>query len=302
MDPIKKLNYETDSTISLIKNGLKIGIDVWITEPKELTLFNGRTFFNARQIIGQDLKIKKSKEVLLENFDFFFIRQDPPFDMNYITNCYLLEIHKESRKKPYFVNDPTGIKNFTEKIFPMYFKELMPRTMVTSSRKSFDGMLNRYGKLVLKSLYNKGGEGVHKISKDDKNAHKVFQEIVVKYKTPIVVQQFLNKVSKGDKRVIIIDGTPVGVVNRVPKPGEFKANLHLGAKAERTTLTKREKQICSKLKPILKKNNLFFVGIDLINEKLTEINVTSPTGITQIDQLYQTNLSNLIWKKLLIKT
>jgi glutathione synthase len=302
MDPIKKLNYETDSTISLIKNGLKIGIDVWITEPKELTLFNGRIFFNAKQIIGQDLKIKKSKEVLLENFDFFFIRQDPPFDMNYITNCYLLEIHKESRKNPYFVNDPTGIKNFTEKIFPMYFKELMPRTMVTSSRKSFDGMLNRYGKLVLKSLYNKGGEGVHKISKDDKNAHKLFQETVVKYKTPIVVQQFLSKVSKGDKRVIIIDGTPIGVVNRIPKPGEFKANLHLGAKAERTTLTKKEKQICSKLRPILKKNNLFFVGIDLINEKLTEINVTSPTGITQIDQLYQTNLSNLIWKKLLIKT
>ena len=298
MDDFSELNIESDTSLAIILEGLKLGFEIWTANPNKLTFFEDRIKISAKKVLNSKLDLSKENDFFLSDFDFFFIRQDPPFDISYITNCYLLELHKCKEKKPFFVNDPSAIKNFTEKIFPLYFNKLMPRTMVTSDEDSFKQMLKKYSVVVIKPLYCKGGEGIHKVYFDQNNSSSKFQDLLKKYKSSVVVQEFIENVSLGDKRVIFVDGSVVGVVNRIPKNGAFKANLHLGGKAQKTKLTKVEAKICSHLGPVFKKNNLFLVGIDLIDQKLTEINVTSPTGIKQVDDLYKTNLSNQIWQKL----
>ena len=300
MDPLENLNCDSDTTINLIKEAIDRNIDVWIGHPKNLSFSNENASIVAKKVFNSNLNFGKSKILKLNEIDFYFIRQDPPFDMSYLTNCYLLELHKRFNKKPFFVNDPSGIKNFTEKIFPLYFYKLMPKSCVTEDEEIFLKMLHKYKRLVVKTLYNKGGEGVVKVSNENKKkAINEFVEIKKKYSVPVVVQEFLDGVIYGDKRVILIDGKPEGVINRIPKKGEFKANLHLGGQAKQTTLTKKEKKICMEIKKTLKKEKLFFVGIDLINEKLTEINVTSPTGIVQILNLSGIDLAKKLWQKLL---
>ena len=302
MDPLENLNCDSDTTINLIKEAIDRNIDVWIGHPKNLSFSNENASIVAKKVFNSNLNFGKSKILKLNEIDFYFIRQDPPFDMSYLTNCYLLELHKRFNKKPFFVNDPSGIKNFTEKIFPLYFYKLMPKSCVTEDEEIFLKMLHKYKRLVVKTLYNKGGEGVVKVSDENKKkAINEFVEIKKKYSVPVVVQEFLDGVIYGDKRVILIDGKPEGVINRIPKKGEFKANLHLGGEAKQTTLTKKEKKICMEIKKTLKKEKLFFVGIDLINEKLTEINVTSPTGIVQILNLSGIDLAKKLWQKLLKK-
>lgn len=302
MDPLENLNFDSDTTINLIKEAIDRNIDVWIGHPKNLSFSIENASIVAKKVFNSNLNFGKSKILKLNEIDFYFIRQDPPFDMSYLTNCYLLELHKRFNKKPFFVNDPSGIKNFTEKIFPLYFYKLMPKSCVTEDEEIFLKMLHKYKRLVVKTLYNKGGEGVVKVSEENKKkAINEFVEIKKKYSVPVVVQEFLDGVIYGDKRVILIDGKPEGVINRIPKKGEFKANLHLGGEAKQTTLTKKEKKICMEIKKTLKKEKLFFVGIDLINEKLTEINVTSPTGIVQILNLSGIDLAKKLWQKLLKK-
>ena len=301
MDPLDKLNIKSDSTISIIKEAFKRDLDVWVASPDKLTIKKSCVFLMCQKLneISPQITLNESQPFNANEFDFFFIRQDPPFDMNYLTNCYLLELHQEFNKRPHFINCPRGIKNFTEKIFPIYFSDLMPKTLITSDEKVFKEALANKQILILKTLYNKGGEGVIKVEKKDKNSLKKFKELIDNYKVPVVIQDFISKVSEGDKRVILIEGEPVGLINRIPKGGNYKANLHLGAKAEVSKLTKKELEICRKIKPFLLKNKLFFVGIDLIDEKLTEINVTSPTGIVQIQQLTGVNIAKRLWDKLL---
>ncbi len=301
MDSFKKLDMETDSTISIIKEALNRGVKVYVNNPDDLTLIKNNVFTSFIEVSLQSSKLTfgKSNRSNIDKFDFFFIRQDPPFDLSYLTNCYLLELHQKFNKKPKFINDPGGIKNFTEKICPIYFSDLMPKTLVTSDEKIFKETLSSKKILILKTLFNKGGEGVVKVEKSEKNALKKFKELRQKYKVPVVIQDFIHRVSEGDKRVILIDGEPVGLINRVPKSGDYKANLHLGGKAEISILTKKEQEICKKIKSFLLENNLIFVGIDLIDEKLSEINVTSPTGIVQIQELTGINIANILWSKLL---
>lgn len=302
MDTFNKLNIKTDSTIAIIKEALIFGIKVYVSSPKDLTLIQNNAFVSFTEVTSKNLKFSFSKPKMsnINKFDYFFIRQDPPFDLNYLTNCYLLELHQKFNKKPRFINDPGGIKNFTEKICPIYFDSLMPKTLITSDEKIFKKKLSEKNILILKTLYNKGGEGVVKVDKkNDKKSLSKFKELISKYKVPVVIQDFVNKVSRGDKRVILIEGQPVGLVNRVPQRGQYKANLNLGGKAEVSELSKKESEICRKIKPFLLKNKLFFVGIDLIDEKLTEINVTSPTGIVQIQELTGVNIAKRLWDKLL---
>jgi glutathione synthase len=301
MDPFNKLDIKTDSTISIIKDALILGMKVYVSNPNDLTLMQNNAFVSFREVIliNSKFSFSKQKNSSINKFDYFFIRQDPPFDLKYLTNCYLLELHQKFNKKPRFINDPGGIKNFTEKISPIYFNSLMPKTLVTSDEKVFKETLSKKKTLILKTLYNKGGEGVIKVEKNDKDSLSKFKELISKYKVPVVIQDFVSKVSKGDKRVILIEGDPISLINRVPPKGLYKANLHLGGKAEVSTLTKKELGICKRLKPFLLKNNLFFVGIDLIDEKLTEINVTSPTGIVQIQELTGINIAEDLWRKIL---
>lgn len=301
MDPLDKLNIKYDSTISIIKEAFKRGLDVWVASPEKLTIKKSCAFLMCQQLneISPKFNLTEAQSLNAKEFDFFFIRQDPPFDMNYLTNCYLLELHQEFNKKPHFINCPRGIKNFTEKIFPIYFPELMPKTVITSDVNVFSKLLSKHNNLVLKTLYNKGGEGVIKVSNIDKDPNHSFLELKDNYQVPVVVQEYLQKVTDGDKRAILINGEPVGVVNRIPKKGTFKANMHLGGTASHCSLTKHEKNICDALKPYLTKNNLFLVGIDLIDNKLTEINVTSPTGLIQIKDVSKIDISKIIWDKLL---
>ena len=301
MDSFNKLDIKTDSTISIIKEALTLGIKAYVSNPNDLTLMQNNAFVSFREVtlINSKFSFSKQKNSTITKFDYFFIRQDPPFDLKYLTNCYLLELHQKFNKNPRFINDPGGIKNFTEKICPIYFNSLMPKTLVTSDEKIFKETLSKKKTLILKTLYNKGGEGVIKVEKNDKNSLSKFKELISKYKVPVVIQDFVSKVSDGDKRVILIEGEPVGLINRVPKNGQYKANLHLGGKAEISVLTKKEQEICKKIKPFLLEKKLIFVGIDLIDEKLSEINVTSPTGIVQIKELTGVNVARILWSKLL---
>ena len=300
MDPLEKLNKSSDSTISIIKEGLRNKIKIWVGSPKQATLERSSVRTIGYEVLNENLRTGKRDELEVNKFDFFFIRQDPPFDLAYLTNCYLLEIHKKFNKKPFFVNDPTGIKNFTEKIFPMYFPDLMPQTYITGNLDFFKDILKKYKKVVIKTLFNKGGDGIEKVDiKKPKEASDEFLKLINKYKVPVVIQKFIGNVKNGDKRVILLNGNPEGIINRIPPKGHFKANLHLGGRAEATALSDKEKQICNSLKKILINEKLFFVGIDLINETLTEINVTSPTGIVQIKELCGTNIAKKIWDKLI---
>ncbi len=300
MDSLENLDVNSDSTLNLIQEALKINIEVWIGQPKNLTYFGGKASITAKKIISKDLNFSKPKNIKIDEFYYYFIRQDPPFDMSYLTNCYLLELHKSLNKKPFFVNDPSGIKNFTEKIFPLYFSKLIPKSLVTEDEIVFLKMLRKHKCLVIKTLFNKGGEGVVKVSvENEKKAIKEFNNIKKRYSVPVVAQEFLDDVVYGDKRVILIDGKAEGVINRIPKKGQFKANLHLGGEAKKTILTKKEQKICKAIKKTLKREKLFFVGIDIINEKLTEINVTSPTGLVQIQALSGINIAKKLWAKLL---
>ena len=210
MDPFNKLNIKTDSTISIIKEALNFGIKVYVNNPDDLTLEKNSVFTNCTDISlkGSKLSFGKIKRFNINKFDYFFIRQDPPFDLNYLTNCYLLELHQKFNEKPRFINDPGGIKNFTEKICPIYFSDLMPKTLITSDEKIFKDKLSRKKILILKTLYNKGGEGVVKVEKKEKNSLKKFKELIEAYKVPVVIQDFVSKVSDGDKRVILIEGEP----------------------------------------------------------------------------------------------
>ena len=302
MDPLEKLNESSDSTISIIKEGLKNNIKIWVGSPKQVTLKKSSVITVGYEVLDENLSIGKRDELEIKKFDFFFIRQDPPFDLAYLTNCYLLEIHKKFNKKPFFVNDPTGIKNFTEKIFPMYFPDLMPQTYITGNLESFKILLKKYKQVVIKTLFNKGGEGIEMVDiKNPNKANNEFLKLINQYQVPVVVQKFIENVKYGDKRVILLDGNPAGIINRIPPKGEFKANLHLGGKAEAIGLSNKEKEICRSLKKTLINEKLFFVGIDLINEKLTEINVTSPTGIVQIKELSGINVAKKMWDKLIAK-
>jgi len=245
MDSFNKLDIKTDSTISIIKEALILGMKVYVSNPNDLTLMQNNAFVSFREVtlINSKFFFSKQKNSSITKFDYFFIRQDPPFDLKYLTNCYLLELHQKFNKNPRFINDPGGIKNFTEKICPIYFNSLMPKTLVTSDEKIFKETLSKKKILILKTLYNKGGEGVIKVEKNDKKSLSKFKELISKYKVPVVIQDFVSKVSDGDKRVILIEGEPVGLINRVPKIGQYKANLHLGGKAEISVLTKKEQEI-----------------------------------------------------------
>ena len=304
IDPIEQLNAKTDSSLLLAKEALKRGHFVMYSNPLDLNIINNKIIVTVKQLKLDKGKIKyicsSESNIEISKFDIILIRQDPPFDMKYITNTYLIDLGciRSTKKFPFIVNNPTGIRSFTEKIFPLIFEDIIPITCITSNPKIITNFLKKYKKIVIKPLYEKGGDGIFMVQKDDPNMLSIISSATNNFSEQIILQEYLNEVSKGDKRVILIDGEPVGAVNRIPSKNNFKANLHLGGTPKKTILSKKELKICSLIKPFLKKNGFFFVGIDIIGEKLTEINVTSPTGISQINKLNNTNLESIFWKKL----
>ena len=241
---------------------------------------------------GRHFTLGAEETLDLATLDVILMRQDPPFDMAYITGTHLLE---HVREEVLVVNDPVSVRNAPEKLFATHFDGLMPPTLITSDREAIVAFRREHGEIILKPLFGNGGAGVFRLSPEDENLNALLELFTGLYREPIIVQRYLPEVRQGDKRIILVEGEPLGAVLRVPPAGEARANLHVGGTAVKTTLTPRERDICAAIGPALRAQGLLFVGIDVIGEYLTEINVTSPTGIQEIDRLDGVRLEEPIW-------
>ena len=300
MDLLSELNFKTDSTLPIIYESQKRKNINYIYHPRELYLKNNKVFALAHPISFsssnyQKYKLGKKEKLLLDSLDFLFIRQDPPYNMSYISSMHLLEL---VNSKTRIINNPHGIRNAPEKLLMLKFPKLIPPTLITKSKDEVNKFMNQYNQCVVKPLYGNGGEDIFFLNKKDKNYNQILEAFLKKNNEPFIIQKFLPEIKKGDKRIILIDGNPVGAVKRMPKGNEIRSNIHVGGQCVKTGLSKRDLQICESIKKELINNGLFFAGIDVIGNFLTEINVTSPTCIQEIKQLYKIDIAKIIWDKL----
>ena len=297
MDPIDAIDIDGDSTFALALEAQARGHGLFHYLPEDLSLREGRVVARARALQvrrepGNHFTLGDAETLDLAGVDVVLMRQDPPFDMAYITATHILEhIHPQTL----VVNDPVSVRNAPEKLFVTHFDGVMPPTLISSSRAEIDAFRARHKDIIVKPLYGNGGAGVFHIGPDDENLNSLLEMFTDIYREPIIIQRYLPEVRAGDKRIILVDGDPVGAINRVPAEGEARSNMHVGGRAEKIGLTPREKDICAAIGPALREQGLIFVGIDVIGDYLTEINVTSPTGIQEIDRFDEVNLSALIW-------
>ena len=297
MDPLEGIDIEADSTFALALEATARGHALFHYLPHELSLREGKVVARAhplsvRRETGDHFAFGEPVTLDLAGLDVVLMRQDPPFDMAYITATHLLErIHPATL----VVNDPAEVRNAPEKLFVTQFEGLMPPTLITSHRAEIEAFRARHEDIIVKPLYGNGGAGVFHIGPGDENLTVLLELFTDLFREPIVVQRYLPEVRAGDKRIILVDGVPAGAINRVPPEGEARANLHVGARAEAARLTEREQEICATIGPELKARGLIFTGIDVIGDWLTEINVTSPTGIQEIARFDATNPAALIW-------
>jgi len=246
----------------------------------------------VRQEVGNHVTIGDEQVLDLTRVDVVLMRQDPPFDMAYITATHILEhIHP----KTLVVNDPAAVRNAPEKLFVTHFEGLLPPTLITSAQEEIGDFRRAHKDIILKPLYGNGGAGVFRLKPDDDNFNSFMELFSDFYREPVIAQAFLAEVSQGDKRIILVDGEPAGVINRIPPAGEVRSNMHVGGKAVKSELTARDREICAAIGPELKRQGLIFVGIDVIGDYLTEINVTSPTGIQEIKRFGGADIAALIW-------
>jgi glutathione synthase len=297
MDPIELVDIDADSTFRIAEEAQTRGHDLFYYNPSKLILDNG--VVNAKgcklkvmREQGNHFELGREQLVNLNDFDVVWLRQDPPFDMGYITYTHILD-----RLGPdtLVVNDPFWVRNYPEKLLVLDFPDLTPPTVIARDIEVLKEFKNKHQDIIIKPLYGNGGAGVFRLGPDDKNIsslHELFSGI---NNEPLIAQKFLPDVSKGDKRVILVDGTPVGAINRVPAQGETRSNMHVGGRPEKIELSERDLEICAKIGPLLKEKGQIFVGIDVIGHWLTEINVTSPTGIQELERFNNENIAGLIW-------
>jgi glutathione synthase len=297
MDPIGSVNIDADSTFRIAVEAQDRGHSLFYYTPDKLAFREGRVVargfpITLRREKGNHVSYGEETEVDLAEYDVVWLRQDPPFDMGYITTTHLLEmIHPRTL----VVNDPFWVRNFPEKLLVLRFAELTPPTMIARDLQTIRSFKEKHGDVILKPLYGNGGAGVFRLDRQDRNLaslHELFSSI---NREPLIVQKFLPAVSAGDKRVILVNGEPVGAINRVPQAGETRSNMHVGGRAEKVGLTPRDLEICAAIGPTLRDNGQIFVGIDVIGDFLTEINVTSPTGIQELERFDGTNAAARIW-------
>ena len=297
MDPIDAVDIDADSSFALILEAQARGHAVHHYLPRELSFADGRVFADARPLTvrrerGNHFTMGETIRIDLAEMDVVLLRQDPPFDMSYITTTHLLDhIHPGTL----VVNDPAEVRNAPEKLFVAHFGDLMPPTLITADPALVHGFRAEHKDIILKPLYGNGGAGVFHVTPEDENLSSLLEVFTVLYREPIIVQRYLPEVRAGDKRIILIDGAAAGVINRVPAAGEARANMHVGATPLKAELTARDREICEAIGPALRQRGMIFVGIDVIGDYLTEINVTSPTGIQEIDRFDGVNLAGQIW-------
>ena len=298
MDPIGPININADSTFRIAEEAQARGHSLFYYTPDKLAYQEGKVTargwpLTVQRVEGNHFTLGEEQEVDLSTFDVVWLRQDPPFDMGYITTTHILDmIHP----KTLVVNDPFWVRNYPEKLLVLNFPDLTPPTMIARDLETLKSFRAKHGDVILKPLYGNGGAGVFKLSKGDGNLaslHELFSGI---NREPLIMQKFLPDVAKGDKRVILVDGEPVGAINRVPAEGETRSNMHVGGRPEKVALTDRDREICAAIGPLLREKGQVFVGIDVIGNWLTEINVTSPTGIQELERFDGTNIAAKIWE------
>ena len=298
MDPIHTINIDADSTFALALEAQKRGHTLYHYLPTALSLRGGKLYAKGRSLevyrqYGAHHKFGEDEVLDLSAVDVILMRQDPPFDMAYITATHLLELLPVTG--PLVVNDPASVRNAPEKLFVLNFKELMPPTLLSLDRDEIKAFWDEHKEIVLKPLFGNGGAGIVHLRPGDDNLSSLLEMYAQMYREPVMVQRYIPEVRQGDKRIVLIDGEAAGGVLRVPAEGEARANLHVGGRGVKTELTPREKEICAAIGPTLKAQGLLFVGIDVIGDYITEINVTSPTGIQEIGRLNNDNLAAKIW-------
>ena len=297
MDHVSTIDIKADSTFMLAMEAQARGYELFHFIPAGLVFRDGCLFAMAQALEvrpehGNHFRLGASELLDLATVDVVLMRQDPPFDMNYITATHLLEhIHPDTL----VVNDPGQVRNAPEKIFVTHFEGLLPDTLITRDRGSIEDFRTEHGDIIVKPLFGNGGADVFHMTPDDENMGSLLEMFEQKYREPFIVQRYLPEVRQGDKRIILVDGEPVGAVARIPLKGDARANFHAGGGAQKTKLTKREQDICARIGPELKSRGLIFVGIDVIGDYLTEINVTSPTGIQEINRLDGVHVEKYLW-------
>ncbi|WP_170377701.1 glutathione synthase [Ruegeria atlantica] len=298
MDPIGAVDINADSSFRLAEEAQARGHMLFFYSPDQLAYQEGR--ITAR---GQDMKVQRvadnpaelgpEREVDLAEFDVIWLRQDPPFDMHYITSTHLLD---RLKGQVLVVNDPFWVRNYPEKLLVLDFPDLTPPTTIARDLQTIKAFKEKHGDVILKPLYGNGGAGVFRLDANDRNLTSLHELFTGFSREPLIVQKFLPDVSNGDKRVILVDGEAVGAINRVPAKGETRSNMHVGGRPEKIGLSERDRAICAAIGPLLKEKGQIFVGIDVIGDYLTEINVTSPTGIQELERFDGVNIAEKIWQ------
>ena len=304
MDPLERLDLKGDSTFIIGLEAIKRGFEVYFYSPTDLIYKNNNVY--AKTMIldlafengTETFNYGKVKVLNLSSLDVILMRQDPPFNMSYITATHILE---KIASETLVLNNPFHVRNSPEKIFVTEFSKFMPETLITREPNEIINFKKKNKNIIIKPLYGNGGEGVFYIKDKDSNFNVIMESFLNSNEEQFILQSYIPEVKKGDKRIILIDGEVVGAINRIPAKNENRSNMHVGGKPVKTSLNKNDKLICNTISPHLKAKGLFFVGIDIIGNFLTEINVTSPTGIREINRLNKTNIEKIFWDKALKK-
>lgn len=298
MDPLESLDLNGDTTFALALEAQRRKHKISFFKPEDLILKSNNVYANICKLElssinnKNDFKYHESIIKPLKDYDVIMMRQDPPFDMAYITATHILE---KLTKSTLVVNNPSEVRNSPEKIFVTNFSHLMPKTIITRNLKVIENFRNEYNDIIVKPLYGNGGQGIFHVLPNDENFNSILEMFFSQNKEPLMIQEYLKDVRDGDKRIILLNGEPVGAINRIPQKGESRSNMHVGGKPEKTQLTKRDKFICNEISDSLKEKGLYFVGIDIIGDYITEINVTSPTGIREIRALESVVIEEMFW-------
>ena len=297
MDPMESININGDSTFVMALEAQRRGYVLYHYLPRKLTFKEGKVTavanpMKVRREKGNHFEFGAPEKLDLSKMDVVLMRQDPPFDMAYITATHILEhIHP----KTLVVNDPAHVRNAPEKLFVTHFEGVMPPTLISADIEEIRAFRSEYKDIILKPLYGNGGAGVFHVKPDDENFGSLLEMFTTTSREPVMVQRYVPQVRAGDKRIVLIDGKAAGAINRVPSQGEARSNMHVGGRPEKSELTKREQEICEQIGPALRERGIIFAGIDVIGDYLTEINVTSPTGLQEINRFNDSVLESLIW-------
>ncbi|MCK0141864.1 glutathione synthase [Aliiroseovarius sp. F20344] len=298
MDPIDHVDINADSSFRIAEEAQARGHILFYYTPDQLSYREGRVMargwpLTVRREQGNHFTLGELQDVDLAEMDVVWLRQDPPFDMGYITTTHILDmVHPDTL----VVNDPFWVRNYPEKLLVLEFPDLTPPTMIARDFSTLKSFKDTHGDIILKPLYGNGGAGVFRLDDNDRNLASLHELFAGINREPLIAQKFLPDVSNGDKRIILVDGEPVGAINRVPAAGETRSNMHVGGRPEKIGLTERDLEICAAIGPLLRDKGQVFVGIDVIGDYLTEINVTSPTGIQELERFDGTNVAEKIWQ------